>query len=391
MKISLSAVSGRSCGAMLLALTITWLPGVSQPQKSDAQTTGKTRGRGIPGRGKGRGLPGKGSGRGIPGTGGGLPRTSGGGLPATSGGGLPHISGGGVGNTAGAGKTTKRAAVAQAQPHDVTSVPVNPPVAAPVPIVPVQQAVTAVVPETGVHSFPFRYTRAVYTVSGPQWYTYFPTATVYYPHYVLAYNEGISAFSPFGYYYNGVSPVYITQSDAVPVAPPTSYVPTAAYTDGVYQGNQGDDANTYYLKQPQNQGQNDAANAAPAKVLEPLLKAAIADITATWQQKDIHFLTKHIHITEPVAVYLKGKYYYSLKGENYINITRDALATIKTVTFALEKIQPKGNDIYAVSGRHTYTDRQGKDVTVMVTYVLKKVDDYYYIIQLDTAPEKLNP
>jgi hypothetical protein len=42
-----------------------------------------------------------------------------------------------------------------------------------------------------------------------------------------------------------------------------------------------------------------------------------------------------------------------------------------------------------VSGRHVYQDKDGKNHAVVVSYVLEKIDDEYYITQIGTAPEKL--
>ena len=93
----------------------------------------------------------------------------------------------------------------------------------------------------------------------------------------------------------------------------------------------------------------------------------------------------------PVAIYLRGEYQYSLKGGDYLSMTRDAFESTKTVSFALDKVQHKGEGIYTVSGRHVYADRTGANHAVLVSYVLEKFEGEYYLAQVGTAPEKLEP
>jgi hypothetical protein len=235
-------------------------------------------------------------------------------------------------------------------------------------------------------------------LAGAGWGIYFPFGAAYYPYYYPDYTYGLTV--PSMYYYYGTFPPYIGANYVMSQPPQYGYVPTPDYTpDGQYSGDQPDDLDNYYLNR--NQGQD----AVPSRqqdnsqgsykvgestvTKDAVLDNAVADIDAAWKTGDIQMLAKHIRRDARVAVYLRGKYQYSLDAGDYLDMTRDAFRATRTVSFTLDKVQRKEKGVYTVSGRHTYMDQKDKNHTVLVNYVLEKGDDEYYITQVGTSPEKL--
>jgi hypothetical protein len=244
---------------------------------------------------------------------------------------------------------------------------------------------------SGISTSPYNYGVPPHKLSGVGWAPYFPSRSVYYPHYYLNYTRGITV--PSVYYYYGTFPAFIGAGNIISQPPPVAYVPYPTYTpDGLYQGNPGipgDGTEPSPLYPQQNGGRRGGSSAPGVAEQDSALSAAILDITAAWNNADIRSLALHVRQDAPIAVYLRGKYYYSLSGENYLNMTRDAFSSTQTVSFTLDSVQRKGYGIYTVSGHHVYTDRAGKDHTVLVSYVLQKVEGDYYLSQVGSTPEKL--
>lgn len=221
---------------------------------------------------------------------------------------------------------------------------------------------------------------------GPWAVTYFPGGAAFFPGYAPNYEGGITYPSPYTYLYGALSP-YIGSDYIYNLPPEYDYVPYPLYQDETYQGHQQDDVDSYYLNRPQQDTNHYRVGEETKK--DPLLDAAISDIQNAWTKGDAQLLAKHIRRDARVAVYLRGKYQYSLDSGDYLDMTRDALRATKTVRFALTDVERKQNDVYTVLGRHVYTDKDGKERTVHVSYVLQKEDNEYYITQVGTAPDKI--
>jgi hypothetical protein len=250
---------------------------------------------------------------------------------------------------------------------------------------------------------PYQYDEShqLHHLAGPGWDIYFPYGAAYYSNYYPDYALGLTAASP--YYYYGAFPPYIGADDVSYQPPQYIYVPYPVYTpDGQYSGDRPEDVDNYYLNQNQNQkrdvtpdgkveqgGQGTYRIGENVSVKDALLDSAISDLDTAWKNGDIQALTKHIRRDARIAVYLRGKYQYSLQAGDYLDMTRDAFRSIKTVSYKLDSVQRKEKDVYTISGSHTYTDQKGKSHTVLVNYVLEKVDDNYYITQVGTSPQVL--
>ena len=119
------------------------------------------------------------------------------------------------------------------------------------------------------------------------------------------------------------------------------------------------------------------------------MNRAVENITEAWTSQDIQLIARHTRKDQTIAVYLKGKYQYSIDTGDYLDMTRDAFRANKTLRFKLDRVEKKQRDVYVVTGRHTYKNRDSDEKVVLVNYVLEKIDDEYVITQVGSAPEKL--
>ena len=216
---------------------------------------------------------------------------------------------------------------------------------------------------------------------------YFVNSAAYYPYYRPGFIAGVTCYSPYAYYW-GFYPSYINLSSVYYSPPPVVYVPYPVYTDtGRWRGFRSDDVDDYYLNQREREDRDFD------RILRNnrALNAAVNDITDAWKSRDIQLLARHTRPDSSIAVYLRGKYQYSLPGVDYLDMTRDAYRVSQTVRFRLDRIERKDGGVYLVSGRHSYRDKDDEERTVYVNYVLERGnDDEFYITQVGSSPDKLN-
>ncbi|HZP83539.1 MAG TPA: hypothetical protein VFB21_17980 [Chthonomonadaceae bacterium] len=224
---------------------------------------------------------------------------------------------------------------------------------------------------------------------------YFPGGAAYYPFYYPTYIDGLTLYSPYAYYY-GVLPAFISLNNVYYTPPRYIYVPVPVYNNyGGYQGWRTDDVDDYYLNR-ERKGKDDTKPRGDDYRIgekesknDKSVEAAADDIRKAWQNGDIELLAKHIRRDSRIAVYLRGKYQYSLDAGDYLDMTRDAFQTTKTIRVELDNVKKKENDVYTLTGRHVYRSKDGQQRTVFISFVLEKMDDNYIITQVGTAPDQI--
>ena len=195
----------------------------------------------------------------------------------------------------------------------------------------------------------------------------------YYPYYSPVYTPGVVYYSPY-YYYDGVCPPYIEASFCWYHRPAFVYIETPIYVDGVCEGYPSDG---YYL-------QADAGAALANQV--PGLQNAIDNIRKAFMESDIQPL---VDLTDPnvkIAVFQRGKYEYSLGANDYLDLTRDALTHMDTISFTLDRVKKNGVGVYTVSGKQIYVDSNNQQYKVYVSYVLQRIDGRWIITQVGSSP-----
>jgi len=201
---------------------------------------------------------------------------------------------------------------------------------------------------------------------------YFPSSYCYFPHYSSGFSLSLNFFSPYGYYY-GVCPPYIYRNYC------TYYPPSYVYVDvPVYVGN---DWHGYRDDRDYRDDVRDFR--------EDGLETATDDIREAFRSNDINSL---VNLTDPnvkIAVFLKGKYEYSLNANDYLDMTRDMLQTTDTVQFDLTRFHKRASGVYVISGKHVYTDHDGNKRTVYVSFVVERLSGHWTLTQVGTAPDHI--
>jgi hypothetical protein len=157
-------------------------------------------------------------------------------------------------------------------------------------------------------------------------------------------------------------------------------------------------------------------------------QAAFGDIARAWMDSTSKPLRKHIRDSDTrISVFLDKKYSYSIAPDDFVQITRDALDRLNTVSFDFTRLRKAKNGdvtaygihVYRVGGADTTTDSKdgdtvpfdqsgpdsstaspyakandpshGAEKTVYVSYTLRRHDTQWYIIAIDSSDQELVP
>ncbi|MGI6295602.1 MAG: hypothetical protein ACOX3G_05890 [Armatimonadota bacterium] len=118
------------------------------------------------------------------------------------------------------------------------------------------------------------------------------------------------------------------------------------------------------------------------------LDETLADIRSGWIAGRYDLVERHVRPDRMIAVLLDGQYDYSVSGEDYLAMTRDALGDIDTTTFVWSKVRERADGTLTAFGEHSFRS-SGAIRTLYVTYTLQRVGDSYYITEVGSSENRL--
>jgi len=199
--------------------------------------------------------------------------------------------------------------------------------------------------------------------------------------------------------------------------------------------------NNYYTATPQaaeaiQDGGNQAERAIKSAYAEDTYQAAFADIEQAWISGNLGLIRKHLRDADTkISVLINRKYAYSISSDDFSQITRDAMQKLDTVSFKFTRLRKAKNGDITAYGIHTYVpgtqsdDKaddtvafdtksdtgdssqdssttttsngdapskpadvvSGEHKTMFVSYTLRKDDDGWIIVLVDSSTKKLVP
>ncbi len=118
-------------------------------------------------------------------------------------------------------------------------------------------------------------------------------------------------------------------------------------------------------------------------------RETLADIRDAWLQSDIRKLDTYLQDEGKVAIYLKGKYRYSVSTLDFYTMTRDAMSEVTTEGFEWVHIDKVGSSRVTAVARHTFRDRDGARHTVYASYMLGRKDGNWWIISAGSGDKAI--
>ena len=120
------------------------------------------------------------------------------------------------------------------------------------------------------------------------------------------------------------------------------------------------------------------------------LNGAVDDIKNAWLTGNTDLLTRHIDPDSKLAIYLDGKYSYSLSGADYRDMTLDAMGHISTASFTIYKTEQRSDGAYTVLAKHEFYDVDNNHKVAYVSYTLTNSDGQWLIVATGSSDSKLN-
>ncbi|MGC8862766.1 MAG: hypothetical protein ACP5R5_08320 [Armatimonadota bacterium] len=120
------------------------------------------------------------------------------------------------------------------------------------------------------------------------------------------------------------------------------------------------------------------------------LDRALSDIRNAWLNGRSDLIARHVRGGRRVAVFLDGRYDYSVKTDDYVEMTTDALSEIQTVSFTWQTVKQRVDGAYTAFGRHIYRDSDGTTKSIYVSYTLRRIGDEYFIEEVGSSLSRLD-
>jgi hypothetical protein len=180
-----------------------------------------------------------------------------------------------------------------------------------------------------------------------------------------------SIYSSYGSWYPQYLPQnrVVVQREIIYVRPESGAEPPAARTEPPARPGSEPASGDYYLRRPRVETLNDA----------------IEDIRRAWLNGDYSRFRSRVKEDARVRIYLKGKYQYSVAGEDFGQMTRDAMTRIDTTGFELDRVTPSGANRAFASGRHIYVDPDKQKREVYVSYGLARENGRWLITEAGSS------
>jgi hypothetical protein len=125
-----------------------------------------------------------------------------------------------------------------------------------------------------------------------------------------------------------------------------------------------------------------------ARTTDRALAAAVADIEAAFRTRDTARLAKHVAPGGTLSLRTRDGQTQALSGEDYLAATREALASLETTRFALDRTEKTGEATARASGRHELRAEDGATRVYRVEFGLVRDGDTWFISEVSATPER---
>lgn len=178
----------------------------------------------------------------------------------------------------------------------------------------------------------------------------------YYGHWTFSYYPDYSRKSC--YYHYGIFPYVSISRVVVTSYPQVVYVGEPIYISG-----------GYYLEKSRYEA----------------LDEALADIRGAWLGGRFDLIERHVRPCERIAIFLDGRYDYSVEGNDYLQMTHDAVEDLQTSSFVWDNIRKRSDGTVTAFATHRFYESDSYTNTVYVSYTLKKIGSEYYITEVGSS------
>jgi len=124
----------------------------------------------------------------------------------------------------------------------------------------------------------------------------------------------------------------------------------------------------------------EAIRTRPFVFREGTVERAFEEIGLGWHQSDIALIIGHVLPGIMIRIYQEGKFSHKISGEDFIQLTADAMERMQTEEFSVEILNRMPEKVFGV-GMHRYIGPDGEKDRAFVTYTLKKIAGKWIIVE----------
>jgi hypothetical protein len=219
--------------------------------------------------------------------------------------------------------------------------------------------------------------RPAWRFHGTDLAVYFPHHYCHYPYYRQSYFGVDVVLAPYHFYF-GVLPMYIERRYVYHRPPRVVYIEVPVYVDSYYYGYRDSD---YYLNRD-SWWRDDRG-------LDSDVRRAVEDLEDAFRYADIGRLTDLTSPDVEIAVFSQGRYQYTLRANDYLDMTRDFMVNADTVRFDVFRVKRRSNGVYMLAAKHVFRQANEGNRTVYLSFVVERIGRYWTITQVDTSPDRL--
>ncbi len=119
------------------------------------------------------------------------------------------------------------------------------------------------------------------------------------------------------------------------------------------------------------------------------LHTSLDDIRNAWITDNSDPMARHIDPSARIAVYLDGKYSYSMSGKDYRGMTADAMHHTSTSTFAVYKVDKRSDGAYIAFAKQQFYDANNNYKVAFVSYTLAPRHDKWMVVAVGSSAHRL--
>lgn len=115
------------------------------------------------------------------------------------------------------------------------------------------------------------------------------------------------------------------------------------------------------------------------------LDRALSDLVDAFKYSDATLLDKFLPRDSEVAIYIDGTYSYTMKSDDYYDVTADLIYSVYTTNFEIVQVQRARSGEYRIAARHDYKDVWNAQQTSWLTFTLERRGSSYVITEAGTS------
>ena len=124
---------------------------------------------------------------------------------------------------------------------------------------------------------------------------------------------------------------------------------------------------------------------------DPICKSldkSLEDIRKSWLNGRYDLFEKYVRPSDRISIFLDGNFEYQMRGRDFLDMTRDVIGQIDTISFVWDGIRKRSNNNITAFAEHKFRDVNKRVQTVYLAYTFKFLGQRVYIEEVYSSVRK---